>query len=308
MVASLIVTACNQKQQGSTNKADLADDASLVTVGALSIRQSDLAHYIKEHHENRFDPTTQKKALAELVQLTQFAQAAKDDHLENDAAVRVETLRVLANRYKEKKLRESLKEINADKITRERLKEIYDQNASRYISPEKREVAVLWLDHKGDDERKEKYVEKLNSAKSWLLTQPDVINSPQKGFSIASIDHSEHVASRYKGGVIGWLEAAGGFDAFTKACAQIAFQLPTDGAVSDVIVRNEGVFLVRLIRRKNPLQINFDSIEKSLLEEEMQRLRRNAEHEFVQSIEKKYQVQYHPVEASQTSSTLSSKQ
>jgi len=119
----------------------------------------------------------------------------------------------------------------------------------------------------------------------WPITQ-------EKGFSILGVDYSEHHASRFKNGVVGWLELAGGMDAWRQAVAEIAFSLDGGvGEVSPVITRPEGVFLVRVMDRKAQIQRSFDSVAAQLEREERDRLRRQVESDFTKQVEATYPVE-----------------
>ena len=291
-VMTISLMACKPKQESEAAAVPLSSssDVVLFNVGSMKVCQSDLDHYLKDSHEGRKDEAAKKIALAELAESAQMAQAAKERGLENDPVVRAELARVLATLYKEQTLHLEIKAIVDQEIPNSRLKEIYLKESARFVSPEKRQVAVLWLNPNGNPDRQKQYVEKLTSARQWLLDNPEVKDNPDQGFSVISIDHSEHMASRYKGGVIGWIESAGGFDAWTKAVASIAFQLEKDGAVSDVVVKPEGVFLVRLMNRKSATQRPFDTVVTELKKLEQQRLRSVAEKNFKETIAQKYPV------------------
>ena len=107
-----------------------------------------------------------------------------------------------------------------------------------------------------------------------------------------SVDHTEHPASRYKGGVVGWLEREGYTDAWTKAVAEIGFSLTEPGEVSAVISRNEGVFLVRYMALKPAVLRPFETVAGELERTERQRLRAAAEAEFAAAIKAKHPVQW----------------
>lgn len=283
--------SCEQKKESEVaSPPSSSADPALFTVGSMTISQSDLDLYLQEHHEGRKDPATQKLALTQLAERAQLAQAAKDDGLEQDPAVRAEVARVLSTRFKEKHLQQEIKAIGSQEIPDQVLKEIYQKNESTFMAPEKRQVAVLWLNPNRNPEREKQYVEKLTTARAWLMNNPAVKDHPEQGFSVLSIDNSDHVASRYKGGVVGWLSAAGGFDAFSNAVAKIAFTLKEEGAVSDVLVRPEGVFLVRFMKSQPSTQRTFESVKSEIKQAEQQRLRALAEKNFKESIAKKHPV------------------
>lgn len=268
---------------------------ALLKVGSLAVEQADLDYQLKEAHSGRNDAETRRTALEELASRAQFAQAALDADLARDPVVRAEIARVLASRLKEKSLVPQLKAAAATPIPESRLRELYAAGESRFRANEKRQVAVLWLNPNGDPQRAQQYTDKLTTARDWLFSNGDLKDHPEQGFAMLSVDHSEHAASRFKGGVVGWLERAGGMDAWTKAVAEIAFSLKDPGEVSAVLARPEGVFLVRYMAQQPAVLRPFEAVSGELEQTERQQLRKTAEKEFESAIQQKYPVQWqHP--------------
>lgn len=268
------------------------EPGALAKLGAIAITQQDLDLHLKEKYAGRTDEATRTKALEDLTQRARMVQAALDADLDRDPVVRAEIARILAGRFKEQSLAASQKEIAAP-IPEARLRELYTAAESRFLSKEKRQVAVLWLNPKGNPERETQYREKLTQAREWLFKNGDLKDHPGQGFSVLSVDYSEHPASRFKGGILDWLEAGAGTssDPWTKAVAEIAFSLTEQGQVSEVISRAEGVFLVRYMAHQAAAQRSFEAVRGELERAERQRLRLQAEADFDERLKAKYPVQ-----------------
>ncbi|NQU39645.1 MAG: peptidyl-prolyl cis-trans isomerase [Lentisphaerae bacterium] len=282
-----LAIGCSRKSEPS---APDHSPTALVRIGSVTIEPADLKHLLTEKYSARTDPTTRDAALTELVRRAQMVQAALDAGLQSDPIVRAELGRLLEARLRETKLAPQIKVI-AD-IPEARLRECYEAAGARYQSPEKRQVAVLWLNPGSDPQRVAQYEEKLNKAREWFFQQSDLTEHPEKGFSILSIDHSEHQASRLKNGIVGWIERAGGADSWRKAVAEIAFDLAPVGTVSPVVTRPEGIFLIRLTALKPATSIPFESVQTQLEQEERQRQRRELETRFEQDIESRHKAEY----------------
>lgn len=291
-----VLSACGPKQKEEAKPAaKAAGEGVLLTVGSVTVNQADLDYQIKEIHGGKTDDATRKKALGELAERAQLVQAALDENLLDDPMVRAEFARVLSSRIKEEKLLPRLKDSAAAEIPESRLRELYAANPSLYQSNEKRQVAVLWLDPGKNPERGKQYVEKLSAAREWFLGNEELKKHPDQGFSTLSVDYSEHQASRYNNGVVGWVEQSGGSDAWSKAVSEIVFSLSETGAVSEVLSRPEGVFLVRCMAVRPAFTRPFDSVKDELARSEKQRLRQTAEAEFQNAIDGKYPVRLpHP--------------
>ena len=217
------------RPKGATNAATspAPEKDALVRVGSIVLYQTDLDHELAEKHAARTDEVARKKALDELVRRAQLAQAALDAGLDRHPAVRAQVARSLAARLREEKLAPRLKELTVP-IPEARLRELYAANESRFRSEEKRQAAVLWLNPNSDPARRKAYEEKLTGARDWFFKNGDVKDHPEQGFSVLSVDHSEHAGSRFKGGVVEWLSRAGGADAWSKAVAEIVSLVGTD--------------------------------------------------------------------------------
>lgn len=289
----LLLASCEEKKEVKAPVLSASEvDAVLLRVGDQIVRQSDLELHLKDHHDGRKDPAIQKIALEELAERAQMAQAATDGGLANDPVVRAEYARVLATRFKEKHLNQTIADAGRQEIPEVQLREIYERNVDQYVSPEKRQVAVLWLNHNGNPERQQAYQAKLNSAREWLMSHPEVKDHPELGFSVLSVDHSEHAASRFNGGILHWLQAEGGFDAFTKAVATLAFQLQSTGQVSDVVTVREGVFLVRLMDIKPSVRRPYETVKAEIQQAETSRLRSQLQQQFKEKLTKQYPVNW----------------
>ena len=291
LVWALIAAAvsCSPKPKDAAKPpapAAPAEPSGLVRVGSVVITEADLDYQLKKIPAAKIDAEARSKALDELTQRARMVQAALDADLDQDPEVRAEIARVLTNRFKQQKSNQSPASA-VPEIPEARLRELYAAGESRFRANEKREVAVLWLNPKGDPERTQQYQAKLTEARDWFFKN-DVKDHPEQGFSVLGVDHSEHQASRYKGGVVGWLENSAQLDPWNKAVADIAFSLKDLGEVSPVITRPEGVFLVRYMAQKPPILRPLKEVSSELARAEQQRLREQSEAGFAADLKAKY--------------------
>lgn len=278
VVTSVVILLMFGLSCGDGPKTDLDELGVVTRVGSVTIYEKDVDHLLADKFDGRTDDRTRAAALDQLVHQAHYVQAALEAGLDGDAVVRAEVARLLESRLREQELNPKLKA--ASDIPESRLRELYEAAGSRFVSSEQRQVAVLWLKPSSDPERRKQYMEKLTSARDWLLEQPELVANPTEGFGVLSIDHSEHPSSRYKGGVVGWMERAGGLDDWSKAVAEIAFDLGEAGMMSEVVEHPEGFFLVRLLARKDVVQRPFEAVASQLKREEQSRLGQEIEDAF----------------------------
>ncbi|NNM31035.1 MAG: hypothetical protein HKO57_16060 [Akkermansiaceae bacterium] len=292
-LAALAILASLSSCRGPDSEGSARDagpEDALFRVGTVVVREADLQHRLRENHGGKTDEASRKAALAILVKRARFTQAALDAGIADEAFVRDEVSRLLAARLRETQLDTRLKEI--PEVSEERLREIYQDRLARYQAPEQRRVAVLWLNPGPDPERAARYEEKMTKARAFVLQDRDLRENPGKGFSVLGADHSEHQPSRFRGGILGWMQREGGPDAWTKAVAEIAFSLENKGDVSEVITREEGIFLVRVTDIKSGVTRSFESMAAGLERAERQRLRREIEDAFEDGLAERYPVEW----------------
>lgn len=283
------ITSCGKKTAFQEPRGAIhVDPDAMVRVGSVTITRADLDYQLKEKHSGRTDEASRQEAIAELTERARLTQAAMDAGIEADPAARAEISRILVSRFKETELSPKLKAISSEPITESRLREIYDSQKDHFQSAEKRQVAVLWLNPGVDPARIKQYQDKLAQAREWILSQDELVKHPDQGFSVLSVDYSEHASTRYKNGVVGWMESKGGMDAWSKAVAGIAFSLQKVGDISEVVSRPEGVFLVRYLAEQPASLRPFEAVSGELTRSEKNRLRKAAEVEFAMAIQSRY--------------------
>jgi hypothetical protein len=287
----LLMVSCKEGQQEASRSVPSASEAWLLRVGSEVITEADLEHHLKGKYDGRSDEATRNLALDELARRAQYVQAAADADLVSDAVVRAEVARILKSRFREEMLFSKVKSLVGKPVSEEQLRELYEAQKSRFQSNEKRQVAVLWLDPGSNPERLSDYQKKLEGARTWVRDHADLKKAPEKGFAVLSVDHSEHAASRFKGGVVGWMEEGGGMDKWSKAVAEIAFGLESPGALSEVVTRDEGLFLVRYMDLKPAVVRSFETVKGDLGQALKKKRRETLEAEFEEELSTNYPVE-----------------
>ncbi len=270
-------------------ETDVHHPESLLRVGSVVVTEADVEHYLQTHLDGREDSQAREKAMQRLASQARFVQAALDAKLDQDPLVRAEFARILAGRYRELKKTDQMARSRAN-ITEDRLKELYHEDISRFHSNEKRRVAVLWMDPGQDPARAKAYAEKLGKAREWFFRESDLGDHPEKGFSVLAIDHSDHAASRFKGGDMGWLEKDQSYPSWKRTVSEIAFSLDQVGDVSEVVFNSEGVFLVRATAITPAFVRPFAKVRAELEREEKTRLREESEADWMASINAAYPI------------------
>jgi hypothetical protein len=283
LVAAGSLPSCNPGRE----KSVAGEDEVLMRCGPVEVKIGDLERHLDEAHAGRRDEEAREKALAELGRRAQLVSMALDSRILEDVEVRAEMARLLANRVRELRLHPGLKSAEAD-VSEERLRALYEANKGQFEAAAKRRLAVLWLSPGPDPERQAAYRERLEEARRWVLEQGAGAPGAERGFGELAVDYSEHHPSRFGGGIVGWVEREGGMDPWMSAVAEIGFGLKKAGDVSEAIIRQEGVFLVRLVEEKPAVARTFESVRDDIKNREIRRLREEMEESFWREAEQNH--------------------
>lgn len=284
--AVLALSSCDRAPAPDATPASTV----LLRVGRLSVTESDLQQELLNRGLQQAAAAQRAEVLKDLGRRAQLAAAALEAELLQDSEVRAGLARLLSARLKETRLEPKLRELSAA-ITAEDLQRAYKANLSRYQSSARRQAAVLWLDPGPDPRRRERYQLKLTEALQFYQSQSQLQANPAEGFSVLSVDHSEHQASRYKGGVAGWFSKDGAPDAWSRAVSEIVFGLGKLGSISGVVERPEGLFVVRFMAEQPASQQSLEQVKPQLERQLRAEAQQRIEAEFYGALESR-----HPIE------------
>ena len=282
----LLVVSCTPNASAPDAALTQTDSEVLFTRGAVTVTQADLEYYLAEKYPDRQGERVEQLALDELIEQAQFTHAALAAGLDRDPIVKSEVARILYLRLKAQRLTPQLEALAATKIPEDRLRALYASQADRFQTEESRRIAVLWLNPGPDPQRQDAYLAKLGQARDWLYSNEDLLRHPDRGFGALAIDHSEHHGTRFKGGVLGWLQQS---DVtlqgdWRSALSAIAFEIAEVGQLSEIVTTEAGIFLVRLMGIKPAVQVPFAAVRAQLENEEKSTRRARLEADFRRSI------------------------
>jgi parvulin-like peptidyl-prolyl isomerase len=105
----------------------------------------------------------------------------------------------------------------------------------------------------------------------------------QNGFGQLAIDYSEDQASRYRGGDLGWIDAASIPPRLPKTVVQTGLDLP-QGQLSEIIETEKGFYLVMKTDSRGQTTTPMAKVESSLKQSLLGKKRRALEEAFRQEI------------------------
>lgn len=220
-------------------------------------------------------PEAREQILERLVQRTALAQQARELGIDRDPAFIHDVQRLLISRLKEAQLDEQLATMQ---VTDEQLRERYDSvKAERYTRQEKRRVAALWLNSRGRPELEQRFVEKLGTSLEQFRKAPVAVD---QGFGNLALANTEHRPSRFKGGVVGWVDDRLASDPWKAQLWEIANELEQPGDLSPIVACEQGVFVVRLLEVMPAQVIPFETVAAEITREHRAIMARQLEEEF----------------------------
>lgn len=243
-------------QAGCTKSASEPEDI-LARVGDRSIREADFRRHWDARRPASDAPEQRERLLEQMIGQAALARAARDAGLMDDPSVAEEIDRLLVQRLEETRLKP---ELDAATIPEAAVRAEYERSRETlYTRPARVRVAVLWYDTRHRQPLVDRYTPRLEEAISIAGTLPVA-----EGFGPTAPRCSEHLASRYKGGDLGWIDEGPAGSPWHQRVLQIASTLRKPGEVSPVISGDEGLFVVRLLDRQEPTTRTFESVRASL--------------------------------------------
>jgi len=239
MVMASLVVGCTKKRE--------AHVSGLATVEGEAVSEQAFRDWWSKKTPLEDTPESRREMLDRLIERRALAEAARVAGLEDDPIVRIQIENVLIGRLRETQLAPKLVAVA---ISDEEVERYYaDHREEEFMVPGSVRAAVLWFDTHGQQPMVARYTPRLEAIRSEMLKAAEPIPIAE-GFGKLAISNTEHRASRYKGGDLDWIAEGRPASDFHAAVQVIASELTTPGELSPVTARPEGVFLVRLIEKK----------------------------------------------------------
>ncbi len=231
------------------------------------LAESERLHAVSQAAE---DP---RAFLQRLVDREALVSAALREGLHRDPEVRRQYENLLIGALRQRRLEPRLA---AQTVSEDDVRAWYEANLDRYRTAGSIRVAVLRLQCRPGKEAEAK------ATLEAVRVEAAALPPGTQGFGDLAATHSDHQASRYQGGDIGWLRDGKGPSWLPGPVISAAWSLETPGQMSGVLVEGQAVYLVRLIERKEaatrPLAETAPSIRAALQAER----HREAEEAFVE--------------------------
>ena len=214
--------------------------------------------------------------LNEMIIRKSLVDAARREQFDRQPEVQRALDSVLINRYRQDRLQPLRDGIRIDDAE---VRRYYESNAERYSVPARKRVAMIQVElpENAPEQRRDAALARIEQA----LAEVAELDLQVPHFGDVARTHSDHRASRYRGGVIGWLSEGTARPRFNETIVDAVSELETVGEISPVLRGDDGYYLVRLVqtepRRERSLQELAGGIRQRIMSEKL----RQVETEFI---------------------------
>ncbi|MCI0542050.1 MAG: peptidyl-prolyl cis-trans isomerase [Verrucomicrobiales bacterium] len=227
---------------------------------------------------NQLPEGIKDRVLEELVRFEAIYAKAKAEGYDRNPEILGELKRMMINKYRSAELKTKRAEVS---ISEAEIAQYYCANIARYSVPEERKAAIIFLGvpKTAPPEKKRDLFEKLATAGAIIGGS----SSPESAFIEQTRRLSEHQASRYYGGEIGWLRADDKGGRAERCVVDALFSLREPAEISEVIQGAKGLYLVRLVERKAPYVRPLDELRNGIRQLLVRRMEEQQEKSFYAS-------------------------
>lgn len=218
----------------------------------------------------QYQDIVQKRALLDdMVWRRALVSSAHADKLDDDAEVRQQIDQILANQYLQRTLR---KQQQALTVNDAEVRAHYDAHVADYLIPARRRVAMVQIRVPADagDDIWANATERATQA----LAKARKLGPSVPHFAEVAREYSEDQASRYRGGMIGWIaEGQQARYRYDPVVLDAAMAAQKAGDFSGVLRGKDGVYVVRVVdiepQRERPFEQLSTGIHQRLLQDRM---------------------------------------
>jgi len=225
----------------------------------------------------QYQTLEQKRALLDDVLLHHaLVESARRSGVDQKPEIRRSIEQLLTSHY----LRDTLRRSQGDvRIADAEVQRFYREHADDFTVPARRRVAMLRIGvpASADEAEWESATARLREARAKLAG----IDAGVNHFAAIAREYSDDQASRYRGGVLGWLTEGREADyRHDQAMLKAAFALDAEGAVSEPVRGADGMYLVRLVERQAAQPRALDELRAGLEQRLMQQRHAEIEQAF----------------------------
>ncbi len=260
----------------TAGRAQPPPDAVLATVAGTTITVADLEREMAARSAGQagaFATVEQRRELLDvLVRQRSLQAAARAAGYDRDPEVVAVAERMMVARLRQDRLDPRLARVE---VTDQEVAAYYQAHQAEYAQPERVRAAMVFIAVPANASA-EKRAE-LEQRAETALAEARALPAGTSHFGPVARAYSDDRASRYQGGVMGWLVKRPGHTyRWEPEVVEAVFALAQPGDIGPLVKTEKGIYLVRLVDREGatarPLELLADGIRNRLLRERREQL------------------------------------
>jgi parvulin-like peptidyl-prolyl isomerase len=259
----------------------------IAKVGQFEISKSEFKKEMRYRGGDNLSMLNKKALLEEMILKKLLLNKAQADDLPNEASIQREYNLLLMGKIRERYLETERKKIV---ISKSDLENYYKENKEKYRIPTKCEFAILFFKKRSKDVKKEKELIAEKFAEVKALLKDDKLPKAKKGFGSYAIDYSEHQASRYRGGELGWFSQGKEVN-WEQKVLDVGFKLKALGDLSSMVETKKGYYLVRLMDETKERYKTFKKVQGAVKHQLLMQKQKEIKENFYTHLRKAFNIE-----------------
>ncbi len=227
---SLILQGCKKK-----------DANILAKVGDQEIHADELTQAYDQRKKKKL---TKSEVFEDLLNQKALLHKAYSINLDKNTDLKKELEKLLIQKYIETEIAPKLQALT---ISANEIKKYHSDNIDRFTKPGQRRIAIIQFKTKSENKSNDyqNLLAKINQIRADAITKS--VDEKFIGFGELAKNHSKDLPSSSRNGDVGWI--VDGFHNYRwgQKVNEAAFDLKNIGDISNIVVTDRGLYLVRLL-------------------------------------------------------------
>jgi parvulin-like peptidyl-prolyl isomerase len=239
----LLITSCRERESVAPFPANVVAMVGTQAIPAETF-QAELARRFRSSASGLAGPKEKEVLLQEMISQEVTYQRALAAGYDRDPQIAANLKRMIVAKFQE----DQLAKLGPAQPTAGDIADYYAHHQAHFGTPERIRGALIELRvaRSATPEKRAELAGQAAAIRAEALTNA----SPDHTFGLVAQRHSEHQASRYRGGDVGWLSAGVTNTEWPSAVREALFALAQPGDVSPVIETPTAFYLAKLVERQ----------------------------------------------------------
>jgi hypothetical protein len=269
-------------QQEDRDKDHVMEESVVAWVGSTAITVPQLAFAVRRNIGDCATEEEVRQVLSKLVNEAALNEVAEKQGFSQDSGVMLACRRFLAEKVREQEL---LPELERIMPTDEECRAYYRANKTQFVVPAQRRFAVLRLTGSGVLAVEQEAEQRKRMAEARVAA----LEADVAGFGKLAVTYSDHQATRYQGGDIGWIAEPNHVVWPAKVLAA-GFDLKDEGQISPVLEVDGAFYLIKLMQRKASTVKPYETVKDTLRIRLLKKMREQARAAFATKVLEQVEV------------------